>query len=115
MGNILSDDGVDKEDINEIKQITQTVPYSYDNIIWDRVFSMKGYLQNLSKSYLTSITASWSHDMRIYFYLLSRVGINTVNTHNFEVFILHMSAIVNNVPRRLLKNISVVISKYDYL
>ena len=70
MGNILSDDGADKDDINEIRQITQTTSYSYEDPIWNCVFTMKGYLQNLSKSYLTSITTSWSHDMRIALFLL---------------------------------------------
>ena len=48
MGNVLSDDGVDKEDINEIKMITQATPYCYDDPIWCRVFDLKGYLQYLS-------------------------------------------------------------------
>lgn len=107
MGNILSGDGVSSDDINEIREITKTTPYTFEDPIWDSVFTMKGYLQNLSKSYLTSITTSWSHDMRLDLSKLSDVDINTLHTHNFEVFIRHMSAIVNDVPRRLLKQVSV--------
>lgn len=114
MGNILSEDGVDNTDINEIRQITKTTPFPYEDPIWESVFTMKGYLQNLSKSYLHSITTEWSHDMRIHFYSLLDIGINTPITHNFEVFILHMSSIVNEVPRRLLKSVSVSFILYLY-
>ena len=107
MGTIFSEEGISNNDINEIRAITKTTPYSYEDPIWDSVFTMKGYLQNLSKSYLHSITSSWSHDMRFLFVSNSCLEVNTINTHNFEVFILHMSTIVNDVPRRLLRSVSV--------
>lgn len=115
MGNILSEDGVNSSDINEIRQITKTTPYPYEDPIWNSVFTMKGYLQNLSKSYLNSITADWSHDMRIPLYSIIDIGINTPITHNFEVFILHVSSIVNDVPRRLLKSVSVLLVFFNHL
>ena len=37
MGNILSEDGVDKDDINEIRQITQTTSY-YMRILFGTVY-----------------------------------------------------------------------------
>ncbi|KNB44748.1 hypothetical protein JH06_4832 [Blastocystis sp. subtype 4] len=96
MGNVLSDDGVDKEDINEIKMITQATPYCYDDPIWCRVFDLKGYLQYINKSYLHSICLRWSRDMMV----------NTLETNNFEVFVQHMSEVVTDVPRRLLRSVS---------
>ena len=64
MGNLLSDNGVNETDINVIQQITQEAIYPTNDPIWQKVFTMKGYLQNLSRSYLSSITASWSENMR---------------------------------------------------
>ena len=32
---------------------------------------------------------------------------NTITTHNFEVFVQHMSEVVTEVPRRLLRSVSV--------
>ena len=109
MGNLISQDGVSSSDINDICEITKLTSYPYDHPIWNSVFTMKGYLQNLSKSYLTSITTQWSHDMRIWLEFDFNIDTNTIQTHNFEVFILHMSEIVNDVPRRLLKQVSVIL------
>ena len=63
MGNVLSDGGVDKNDINEIKLITLSDSYSPADPIWDRVFDLKGYLQYVNHSYLESICVCWSRDM----------------------------------------------------
>ena len=63
MGNVLSDGGVDKNDINEIKLITLSMSYSPDDPIWNRVFDLKGYLQYVNHSYLESICVNWSRDM----------------------------------------------------
>ena len=63
MGNVLSDGGVDKNDINEFKLITLSDSYSPADPIWDRVFDLKGYLQYVNHSYLESICVCWSRDM----------------------------------------------------
>ena len=63
MGNVLSDGGVDKNDINEIKLITLSDSYSPADPIWDRVFDLKGYLQYVNHAYLESICVCWSRDM----------------------------------------------------
>lgn len=107
MGNVLSDDGVDKEDINEIKMITQATPYCYDDPIWCRVFDLKGYLQYINKSYLHSICLRWSRDMSRRIELVSFLVVNTLETNNFEEFVQHMSEVVTDVPRRLLRSVSV--------
>lgn len=67
MGNILSDDGVSKQDINEIKLITLNQAYDYSDPIWDRVFDLKGYLLHMNRSYLSSICVGWSRDMSSFF------------------------------------------------
>ena len=108
MGNILSDDSVSNEDINEVKLITLETSYDYSDPIWGRVFDMKGYLQHMKQSYLNSICIGWSRDMSNLYNCLDDILVkNTLTTHNFEVFIQHMSEVVTEVPRRLLRSVSV--------
>ena len=39
--------------------------------------------------------------------LVSFLVVNTLETNNFEVFVQHMSEVVTDVPRRLLRSVSV--------